>query len=262
MVRGAKGEKQSLRQAGGKAWGFSTTALWVVAALASKNYLFPKFEHLVLDGTGAGKAIGAQLALGALNIAIVWLVPIVLLVAAVRIKRVPVQGYFAWVASRTGDVSLALATGAALQLVSLPSLFGRSGHDGPRRRTISLGTKRRRSSVAAAAFDLAELHLRTTGRRKHLSRLSVAWLGSLAARRQRDLAAHLARVRSIPYPEGDGYGPAQWRHPSVRGPSMGLLLGWLRWRSGSTLTSMAVHFGYNLIPPVATFITGAMFAGH
>ena len=43
---------------------------------------------------------------------------------------------------------------------------------------------------------------------------------------------------------------------------LGLLLGWLRWRSASTLPAMAGHFAYNVIPPVLTLMIGAMLAEH
>ena len=43
---------------------------------------------------------------------------------------------------------------------------------------------------------------------------------------------------------------------------LGLLLGWLRWRSGSTLPAMTGHFAYNVIPPILTFMIGTMLAGH
>ncbi len=81
-------------KAGDKAWGFWTTALWVMAALVLKDYLFPKFEHLVLDGTTVGRAIGSHLALGALNIVLPPApVPILLLLVAVRMKPIPAQDY-------------------------------------------------------------------------------------------------------------------------------------------------------------------------
>jgi hypothetical protein len=89
-----------------------------MAALVLKDYLFPKFEHFVLNGTAVGHAIDAQLALGAVNLALVWLVPILLLLAAVWMKRLPMRSYFAWLATRPGIVLLALASGAAFQLLT------------------------------------------------------------------------------------------------------------------------------------------------
>jgi hypothetical protein len=89
-----------------RAWSFWETAAWVAAALILLDYLFPKLEHLVLDGTTVGKAITDNFALGALNSALVWIVPILLLLAAVWIRRLPVRSYFAWVAPRPGFVGM------------------------------------------------------------------------------------------------------------------------------------------------------------
>ena len=41
---------------------------------------------------------------------------------------------------------------------------------------------------------------------------------------------------------------------------LGLLLGWLRWRSRSIFPAMAAHFAYNVVPPVFDFIVGAVLA--
>ncbi len=95
--------------ADGKPWGVWTTALWVAAAMALFVDLFPRFQHLLLNGTAVGHAIGAHFALGALNLALRWAVPILLLLLAVRIKRIPARDYFAWVAPRPGYILIAVA---------------------------------------------------------------------------------------------------------------------------------------------------------
>jgi hypothetical protein len=112
--------------ADGKPWGFWTTALWVAAAIALFADLFPRLELLLLKGTAVGHAIDAHFALGALNLALTWAVPILLLLLAVRIRRIPARDYFAWVAPRPGYIGIAVASGLALQVASyaVPYLAG------------------------------------------------------------------------------------------------------------------------------------------
>jgi membrane protease YdiL (CAAX protease family) len=249
-------------QTGDKVWGFWTTALWVMAALAMKDYLFPKFEHLVLNGTAVGHAIDAHLALGAANLVLVWLVPILLLLAAVWMKRLPVRSYFAWVATRPGIALLALAAGAAFQLLTY-ALAYLAGAD--------------MTSDAVAQYRSAQ----TAGDRAWRP-LFFAWPGFIAAPlveesifrgflwRGWDASRLGARgtwlLSSLVFsayhtPKVIGANPLQAGIILFEDLLLGLLFGWLRWRSGSTLPSMAAHFANNVIPPVATFLIGAVLAG-
>lgn len=249
---------------GDEAWGFWSTALWVVAALVLKDYLFPKFEHLVLNGTAVGHAIDAYLALGAVNLALVWLVPMLLLLAAVWMKRLPVQSYFAWVATSPGIVLLALAAGAAFQLASyaIPYLAGAD-----------------MTSDAIAQYRSAQ----TDGDPVWLP-LFLAWPSFIAAPiveesifrgflwRGWDASSLLGArgtwlLSSLVFaayhiPKVIGTDPLQAGFVLFDDLLLGLLLGWLRWRSGSTLPAMAGHFAYNVIPPILTFMIGTMLAGH
>ncbi len=248
---------------GDEAWGFWTTALWVVAAVVLKDYLFPRFEHLVLNGTAVGHAIDAHLALGAVNLALVWLVAILLLLAAVWMKRLPVRSYFAWVATRPGIVFLALAAGAAFQLASyaIPYLAGAD-----------------MTSDAIAQYRSAQ----TAGNPVWLP-LFFAWPSFIAAPlveesifrgflwRGWDASRLGARgtwlLSSLVFaayhiPKVIGTNPLQAGIILFEDLLLGLLLGWLRWRSASTLPAMAGHFAYNVIPPVLTLMIGAMLAEH
>lgn len=243
-----------------KTWGFWATALWVMAALVLKDYLFPKFEHLVLNGTAVGHAIDAHLALGAVNLALVWLVPILLLLVAVWMKRFPVRSYFAWVATRPGIVFLALTVGAGFQLASyaIPYLAGAD--------MTSDAIAQYRSAQAAVwlpfflawpSFIAAPLVEESIFRgflwrgweASHLGARGTWLLSSLVFS-----AYHIPRVI--------GTNPLQAGIILFEDLLLGLLFGWLRWRSGSTLPAMVGHFAYNVIPPVLTLMIGAMFAGH
>jgi uncharacterized protein len=250
-------------RAADKAWGFWTTALWVVAALVLKDYLFPKFEHLVLNGTAVGHAIDAHLALGAVNLALVWLVPILLLLAAVWMKRLPVRSYFAWLATRPGIVFLALAAGAALQLASyaMPYLAGAD--------MTSDAIAQFRSAQSAGdpvwlplffawpSFIAAPLVEESIFR----GFLWRGWEASRLGARGTWLLSSLA-FSAYHIPKVIGTNPLQAGIILFEDLLVGLLLGWLRWRSGSTLPGMAGHFAYNVIPPVLTLMIGAMLAGH
>jgi uncharacterized protein len=246
-----------------KAWGFWATALWVMAALVLKDYLFPKFEHFVLNGTAVGHAIDAHLALGAVNLALVWLVPILLLLATVWIKRLPVRSYFAWVAARPGIVLLALTAGAAFQLASytIPYLAGAD--------MTSDAIAQYRSEQTAGdpvwlplflawpSFIAAPLVEESIFR-------GFLWRGwetsQLGARGTWLLSSLVFSAYHIP--KVIGTNPLQAGIILFDDLLLGLLLGWLRRRSGSTLPAMMGHFAYNVIPPVLTFIIGAMLAGH
>lgn len=246
-----------------RVWGFWATAAWVAAALILLDYLFPKFEHLVLDGTAVGKAITNHLALGAVNTALVWIVPILLLLVAVKIRWLPVPNYFAWVTPQPGFVALALATGAALQVLSyaVPYLLGAD--------MTTAAAAQYRSAQSAGVPVWLPLLLTWPGdiaaplveesifrgflwRGWEASRLGVrgTWLlTSLVF-----TAYHIEKVI--------GTGPFNIGFVLVQDLLLGLLLGWLRWRSGSTFISMAAHLIYNIIPPVVTFMIGAILVGH
>jgi uncharacterized protein len=248
---------------GDEAWGFWTTALWVVAALVLKDYLFPKFEHLVLNGTAVGHAIDAHVALGALNLALVWLVPILLLLAAVRMKRLPVRSYFAWVATRPGIVLLALAAGIAFQLASyaIPYLAGAdmtSDAIAQYRSAQTAGDPVWLPLFFAWPSFIAAPMVEESIFRGFLWR---GWEASRLGARGTWLLSSLV-FAAYHIPKVIGTNPLQAGIILFEDLILGLLLGWLRWRSGSTLPAMAGHFAYNVIPPILTLMIGTMLAGH
>ena len=218
-----------------KAWGFRTTALWIIAALVLKDYLFPKFEHLVLDGTTVGRAIGRHLALGALNIVLVWLVPILLLLAAVRMKPIPAQDYFAWVAPRAVNVFLALAAGAALQLAgdAIPYLTGAD--------MTAAAIAQYRSAQSAGEpvwlplFDVWPSFIAAPLVEESIFRgfLWRGWEASRLGARGTWLLTSLV-FAAYHIEKVIGLDPLIGGIILSEDLLLGLLLGWLRWRSGST----------------------------
>lgn len=245
-----------------KAWGFWATAIWVVAALVLKDSLFPRFEHLLLNGTTTGKAITNHLALGAANLALIWSVPILLLLVAVWMRRLPVRSYFAWTASRPGFVILALVAGAALQLASyaIPYLAGAdmtSAEVAQYRANQSAGNPVWLPLFFAWPSFVCAPVVEESIFRGFLWR---GWEASRLGARGTWLLSSLV-FAAYHVPKVIGMGPLNGGIILFEDLLLGFLLGWLRWRSGSTFASMAAHFAYNLIPPVVTFTIGAVLAG-
>lgn len=242
-------------------WSFWTTALWVAAAMALFVDLFPRLELLLLKGTAVGHAIDAHFALGALNLALTWAMPSLLLLLAVRIKRVPARDYFAWVAPRPGYVLIAVASGLALQAASYAVAYlGGGDLTAPGvaqyRHALSVGNPvwlpllLSWPSFTAAPLVEESVFRGFLWRGWEATRLDAAgtWLliSFVFA------AYHIQAVI--------GMDPLSAGIILFEDLLLGLLVGWLRWRSGSTLPGMAAHFAYNVIPPVATFVIGAMYA--
>lgn len=252
-----------LVKADNRAWGFWETAAWVAAALILLDYLFPKLEHLVLDGTTVGKAITDNFALGALNSALVWIVPILLLIAAVWIRRLPVRSYFAWVAPRPGFVLIALATGAALQVLSyaVPYLLGvdmTSAAAAQYRAAQSAGLPVWLPLLLTWPGDIAAPLVEESIFRGFLWR---GWGASRLGARGTWLLTSLV-FAAYHIEKVIGTSPFNVGFVLVQDLLLGLLLGWLRWRSGGTFISMAAHLIYNVIPPIVTFMIGAILVGH
>jgi hypothetical protein len=234
-----------------------------MAALVLKDYLFPKFEHLVLNGTAVGHAIDAHLALGAVNLALVWLVPILFLLAAVWIKRLPVRSYFAWAVTRPGIVFLALTAGAGFQLASyaIPYLAGAdmaSDAIAQYRSAQTVGDPVWLPLFLAWPSFIAAPLVEESIFRGFLWR---GWKVSQLGARGTWLLSSLV-FSAYHIPKVIGSNPLQAGIILFEDFLLGLLFGWLRWRSGSTFPGMVGHFAYNVIPPVLTLMMGAILAGH
>lgn len=241
-----------------KPYGFWTTALWVAAALALFVDLFPRVEILLLKGTAAGHAIDRNLALGALNLALQWAMPILLLLIAVRLRRLTARDYFAWVAARPRALLLAVAIGLALQVVSyaIPYLAGAD--------LTAPGVAQYRAALGAgnplwlplflswpsivAAPLVEESIFRGFLWRGWEAALGGKWTLLLTA--LAFAAFHIGRA---------------WDMNAVSAGIvltldflLGLAFGWLRWRSGSLLPGIVAHLAYNIVPPLLNFTVGAL----
>jgi membrane protease YdiL (CAAX protease family) len=257
--------RQSATDRVNNTWGFWATAAWVAAALVLKDDLFPRFEHALLDHTAVGRAISNHLALGALNTALVWLVPILLLLVAVRIRRWPARKYFAWVAPRPGFIVPALAAGVALQLAgyAIPYLAGADMTASAVEQYRS--TQNAGNPVWLPLFLSWPAYIAAPLVEESIFRgfLWRGWQSSpLGVRGTWILSSFVFAAYHIPKAIDMG----------LDGPSatillsedllLGFLLGWLRWHAASLVPSIAAHFAYNVIPPLVTLLIGAIVVGH
>ncbi len=244
--------------ADGKPWGFWTTGLWVAAAMALFVDLFPRFQHLLLNGTAVGHAIGAHFALGALNLALRWAVPILLLLLAVRIKRIPARDYFAWVAPRPGYILIAVAGGLALQVASyaVPYLAGgdlTAPGVAQYRHALSVGDPVWLPLLLSWPAIIAAPLVEESIFRGFLWR---GWEASLGAKLTLMLTAlvfsayHIIRVVDMDVLNAGII--------LTEDLALGLVFGWLRWRSASLLPGIVAHITYNIVPPIFDLIAGVL----
>ncbi len=242
----------------GKPWGVWTSALWVAAAMALFVDLFPRLELLLLKGTAVGHAIDAHFALGALNLALTWAMPILLLLLAVWIKRMPARDYFAWVAPRRGYILIAVASGLALQVASyaVPYLAGgdlTAPGVAQYRHALSAGNPVWLSLLLSWPAILAAPLVEESVFRGFLWR---GWEASLGARWTLLLSAlvfsayHIIRVFDMDVLSAGII--------LTEDLALGLVFGWLRWRSASLLPGIVAHITYNIVPPIFDLIVGVL----
>ena len=246
----------------GKPWGAWTSALWVAAAMALFVDLFPRFQHLLLNGTAVGHAIGAHFALGALNLALRWAVPILLLFLAVRTKRIPARDYFAWVAPRPGYILIAVAGGLALQVASyaVPYLAGgdlTAPGVAQYRHALSVGDPVWLPLLLSWPAIIAAPLVEESIFRGFLWR---GWEASLGAKLTLMLTAlvfsayHIIRVVDMDVLNAGII--------LTEDLALGLVFGWLRWRSASLLPGIVAHITYNIVPPIFDLIAGVLLVSH
>jgi membrane protease YdiL (CAAX protease family) len=241
-------------------WGFWWSAAWVGGALIA-NDRFPWVEHALLDGTRLGRTITHSFALGALNSALGWSVPLLVLLIAVRVRRLPVAGYFGWFAPTASYAALAIALGLGFQLV----LYGAPWLGGDD--MTSAAVAQYRHTVAAGLPPWMPLLLRWPSivcapiveESVFRGFLWRGWAASPVG------AAGTWLLSSIVFaawhvPKALDMGPLNGGIMLVEILLLGLLVGWLRWRSHSTTPGMIAHAAFNIVPPVFTFAIGAILA--
>ena len=172
------------------------------------------------------------------------------------------RSYFAWIGASPGFVLLALAAGAAVQgsTYALAYLVGAD--------LTSDAIAQYRSAQAAGnpvwlplffawpGFIAAPLVEESIFRGFLWRGWDVSRLGAGGTWLLSSLVFAAYHIQTV-----IGGSPLQAGIVLLETLLMGLMFGWLRRRSGSTLPAMAAHFANNLIPPVATLLIGAMSAG-
>lgn len=245
-----------------KPWGFWASLAWLALVLILMLWGFDRLEHALLNGTAFGRLIGSNLALGALNLLLEWSVPLLVLLTAVRIRSCRVREYFGWLRPRGRDVLIGILLALALQSMYY-AFFYLSGAD-----------------ITAAA--IAQYRAETAAGTPHWTSMLLRWPAIICAPfveesvfrgflwrgwAQSPLGATrtwlLTSLAFAAY-----HIPAAMRlHPVlavvmlVQVFLLGLLLGWVRWRSGTTTATIIGHVAHNLVPPLFTIVVGAMSAG-
>jgi membrane protease YdiL (CAAX protease family) len=243
------------------AWGFWATLAWFSVCLAAW-WGFSPLEHALLDGTALGRLIGTNFALGALNVLVGFAVPLLVLVAAVRMRGSSVRDYFGWLRPRGADVLLGIALALALQFVYY-AFFYVAGAD-----------------ITGAA--IAQWREEAAAGTPHWWPLLLLWPSVLCAPLVEESVFRGFLWRGWAQ---SPLGPAAtWLLTSVvfaafhipilmeRGAVgagvalvqdflLGLAFGWVRWRGGTSTASMPGHMAGNLVSPLYAFAVGAMFAG-
>jgi membrane protease YdiL (CAAX protease family) len=176
-------------------------------------------------------------------------------------KPIPAQDYFAWVTPRAMNVFLALAAGAALQLAgdAIPYLTGAD--------MTPAAIAQYRSAQSAGdpvwlpLFDLWPSFIAAPLVEESIFRgfLWRGWETSRLGARGTWLLSSLV-FAAYHIPKVIGLDPLIGGIILSEDLLLGLLLGWLRWRSGSTVAGMVAHFAYNVTWPVAMLLIGAMLA--
>lgn len=246
-----------------RAWGFWATLAWVACALIL-NEGFDPLEHALLNGTAVGKDIDRSFALGALNLVVAAAVPLVVLLLAVGIARRPLHEYFGWLRTRAGYIGLGIVLALALQVAmyGVPYLLGvldvASAAVAQYRATQAAGLPQwvplllAWPSVVTAPFVEESVFRGFLWHGWAQSPLGVrgTWLLSSLA----FAAWHIPKAMADPNAFNGGF-------MLMEVLLLGLLLGWLRWRSGGTTATIIAHATFNLVPPVTTLVMGTLLAG-
>jgi membrane protease YdiL (CAAX protease family) len=243
-------------------WGFWSSLAWLGLALVL-NDRFSWFEHALLDGTGLGRIITHSLVLGALNSALAWSVPLLVLLVAVGLRGLPIAAYFGWSAPTARAAALAIALGFGLQLAAyaLPYFAGAD--------LTSAAVAQYRQAVAAAeppwwplllnwwpSFVCAPIVEESIFRGFLWRGWAASPLGPAGTWLLSSIvfaACHVPKALDMDALNGGIM--------LVEVLLLGLAMGWLRRRSHGTTSGMIAHATFNVIPPAFNFAVGALLAG-
>ena len=233
-----------------RAWGAWASIAWVIAAEGIRGLVDVGLDHPALSGL-AQNVYGWRVLLISLS----WATPLAVLALAVRLRSCAWAAYVAWTRPRAVWIAIALAVGLALQIVGhgLPYLLTGSVSDSfpieDFHALVPGGTSPwRYVLIYWPAAIYAPLVEETTYRGFLWRGLAASRLGDTGALWLTSLAFALVHYR---YFIQDGtFFPAAFVGPLVTG----LVLGWVRKRSRSTLASMLAHSATNVALNVGTVL--------
>ena len=193
----------------------------------------------------------------AVIVTISWAVPMAILVIAVRRTGGSLRDYFAWKRPRAGDVVFAIAAVVTLQALGIGLVYVTAGNSGfaadEYRAAIAAGMSpwwfvlRMWPALVYAPFVEESIYR------------GFLWHG-LAPSRAGNLRTLLltsfffASIHWRYYLQGGHFDVAAFVSPFI----VGLVLGWIRWRSGSTVASMIGHSLSNLCLPVGAMLAASL----
>lgn len=245
-----------------KPWGFWASLAWFAVAMALFLWGFDRLEYALLNGTAFGRVIGGNPLVGALNVLVEWSAPLLVLLAAVRIRHCTAKDYFGWIRPRGRYVLIGILLALAVQFAYY-ALFYLGGVDitaaavEQYRAEAAAGTPHWVSmlpgwpAIVCAPFVEESLFRGFLWRGWARSPLGAAgtWL----------LTSLVFAAYHIPV--------AMKMHPLlatvmlVQVLLLGLSLGWVRWRGGTTTATIIAHVVHNLVPLLFTLVAGAIYAG-
>jgi len=231
-------------------WGAFTTILWVVAAEGIRNLVDLGLDRSPLNALGEH-----NYPVHVLQITLSWIVPLLVLMVAVRLAGCGFADYFAWVRPGAGGVALAIVIFLVSEAIGrgLPWLLTGG-------LAANLAIEDYRTMIAPGTWPwwyvlhywpaavYAPFVEETTYR-------GFLWRG-LAASRLGNGGAWLltsvffAAIHYRYYIQDGQFVPG----PLIGAFISGLLLGFVRWRSGSTIASMITHSLSNIALSVLTVL--------
>jgi membrane protease YdiL (CAAX protease family) len=238
------------REAACRPWGVLTTILWVVAAEGIRALVDLGLGHSPLNALGEHNYPAHVL-----QITLSWIVPLLVLVVAVRLAGCAFAGYFAWLRPSAGGIALAIVTFLVSEAIGrgIPYLLTGS-------LAANLAIEDYRTMIAPGTWPwwyvlhywpaavYAPFVEETTYR-------GFLWRGLAASRLGNGGAwlltsAFFAAIHYHYYIQDGHFIPG----PLIGAFVSGLLFGFVRWRSGSTIASMITHSLSNIALNVLTVL--------
>ncbi len=231
-------------------WGVLITILWVVAAEGIRDLANLGLNHSPLNALGEHNYPAHVL-----QITLSWIVPLLVLMVAVRLGGCAFADYFAWLRPSAGGIALAVVTFLVSEAIGrgIPYLLTGS-------LAANLAIEDYRATVAPGTWPwwyvlhywpaavYAPFVEETTFR-------GFLWRGLAASRLGNGGAllltsAFFAAVHYHYYIQGGRFIPG----PLIGTFISGLLFGFVRWRSGTTIASMITHSLSNIALTVLTVL--------